>query len=337
MTGSFPLGGSSPFSNLKEARTMPWTTQQMPDCTGWTVLVTGANSGIGLEATREFARRGAHVVMACRSEAKAREAIAHLGRDVPTERLEFLALDLMSLESVREAARTFQSRHGRLDRLVNNAGIMAVPLHRTVDGFESQMATNHLGHFLVTARLWSTLLATPQARIVNVSSMAHRMGRLPIDDLAGQGRYSPWARYGQTKLANLLFTLELDRRIREAGHPVKAVACHPGYSNTNLQFAAPRLQGSRLGERISAWGNRWLAQSAAMGALPTLFAATVEDVPGGAFVGPDGFMEMRGYPQLVTPAATARDTDAARRLWEESERLTDTRFSFTPEAASIQA
>ena len=316
---------------------MPWTTQHMPDCTGWTVLVTGANSGIGLEATREFARRGALVVMACRSEAKAREAIALIGQDAPTERLEFLALDLMSLESVREAARTFQGRHGRLDRLINNAGIMAVPLHRTADGFESQMATNHLGHFVLTAKLWSSLLATPQARVVNVSSTAHRLGRLPLDDLAGRGAYSPWARYGQTKLANLLFTLELDRRIREAGQAVKAVACHPGYSNTNLQFAAPRMQGSRLGEVLSAWGNRWLAQSAAMGAMPTLYAATVEDVPDGAFVGPDGFLEMRGYPQLVIPAATARDAAAALRLWEESERLTDTRFTFTPEAASIQA
>jgi len=315
---------------------MPWTAQQMPDCTGWTVLVTGANSGIGLEATREFARRGAHVVMACRSETKAREAIALIGQDAPTERLAFLALDLMSLESVREAARQFLDRHGRLDRLINNAGIMAVPLRHTDDGFESQMATNHLGHFVLTAHLWPALLAAREARIVNVSSMAHRMGRLPLDDLEGKGPYSPWARYGQTKLANLLFTCELDRRIREAGLNLKAIACHPGYASTNLQSVAPRMQGSRLGETLTAWGNRWLAQSAAMGALPTLYAATVAELAGGTFVGPDGLMEMRGYPRLVTPAATARDSAAARRLWDESERLTGTTFSLTSEPSSVR-
>ena len=313
---------------------MSWNVHRMPDCSGKTVFITGANSGIGLEATREFARRGAHVVMACRSEEKAREAIAQLSREVPTDALEFLALDLMSLDSVRSAAREFQARHERLDCLVNNAGIMAVPLRRTADGFESQMGTNHLRHFVLTARLWSSLRSAPSARVVNVSSMAHRMGQLPLDDLEGTGTYSPWTRYGQTKLANLLFTLELDRRIREAGLPVKALSCHPGYSNTNLQTVAPRMQGSRMGEMLSAWANRLFAQSPAMGALPTLYAAAMEDLEGGEFIGPDGLMEMRGHPRIVMPSATGRDSSAARLLWKDSERLTGEPFSLVAPIAS---
>jgi NAD(P)-dependent dehydrogenase (short-subunit alcohol dehydrogenase family) len=213
---------------------------------------------------------------------------------------------------------------GRLDLLVNNAGLMAPPRRLTADGFESQFGTNHLGHFALTGRLLDRLLAAPEPRVVTVSSQAHRTGRINFSDLQGERRYIRWLAYGQAKLANLMFCFELQRRSAEAESALRSVAAHPGYSRTNLQFAAPPVY-----ERaVMAVTNMLVAQSAEQGALPSLYAATVADLPGGSFVGPDGFMEGRGYPHLVTAARKAYDEQAWHRLWEVSEELTGVRYEF---------
>lgn len=299
-----------------------WTADDMPDLTGKIVVVTGANSGIGYEAVRELARNGAHVVLACRDAARTHEAIEHVRALQPTASLEFLQLDLASLASVHRFAEELAERHPRLDVLCNNAGVMAIPYRKTADGFEMQLGTNHLGHFALTGLLLERLLAAPGARVVTVSSTAHKMGRMRFDDLHFERGYSRWPAYGQSKLANLLFAYELQRRLEAASADAISVACHPGYAATNLQFAGPRMDGSWLMENVMTLGNRLLSQSAAMGALPTLYAATAEEVRGGDYVGPDGFFETTGHPKKTTSSARARDVEAARRLWEVSERLT---------------
>jgi NAD(P)-dependent dehydrogenase (short-subunit alcohol dehydrogenase family) len=215
--------------------------------------------------------------------------------------------------------------HAGLDLLVNNAGVMASPYRTTADGFESQIGTNHLGHFALTGLLMDALLARPEPRVVTVSSTAHRTAQIDFDDLQSERSYKRWRAYGQSKLANLLFSFELDRRAREAGMPLRSIAAHPGYSATNLQFAGPTALHERV---VMAVTNRLIAQSADMGALPTLYAATVPELEGGSYVGPDGFMEGRGHPKLVRARRAAYDTDAARRLWETSEELTGVHFAF---------
>ncbi|MEY2535070.1 MAG: hypothetical protein QOF29_2980, partial [bacterium] len=246
---------------------------------------------------------------------------------------EVIPLDLADLDSVRTASDNVLATEERLDVLVNNAGVMALPLRRTPQGFEMQFGTNHLGHFALTGLLLPQLLAGPEPRVVTVSSRAHRMGRIDPDDLAelaelgDGGRYGRWRAYGRSKLANLLFAFELQRRADVAGVPLLSVAAHPGLAATNLQLAGPRMEGSALRERAAALANRLFAQSAEAGALPILFAATTP-VPGGAFVGPDGPFEARGHPRLVGASAAARDPVAAARLWAASEELTQTRFVF---------
>jgi len=291
------------------------------------VIVTGGNSGIGFEAAREMARRRAHVILACRDAAKASEAMQQIHTLHPTASLEVLQLDLASLDSVRRFAREFAVRGTPLDVLCNNAGVMAIPHRKTADGFEMQFGTNHLGHFALTGLLLEQLLAAPAARVVNVSSTAHKMGRMRFDDLQGERTYSKWPAYAQSKLANLLFTYELQRRFERAGARAIAVACHPGYSSTNLQHVGPQMSGSRIAAFVMDVGARLLSQSAAMGALPTLYAATADDVRGGDYVGPDGFFENTGYPKKTTSTARSHDRDAARRLWDVSEQLTGVRYA----------
>ncbi len=286
------------------------STAFLPDMTGRNVIVTGANSGIGRAAASALAGAGAHVVLAVRNTDKGHAAAADMPGDV-----EVRQLDLASLASVRELASAWS---GQLDLLINNAGVMAPPLGRTADGFELQLGTNHLGHFALT----NLLLEHVTGRVVTVSSGAHRIGRIDFDDLNWERKsYSAARAYGQSKLANLLFTAELQRRLTAAGSSVIATAAHPGYAATNLQFHS----GRRTLDLLSTVGNRLIAQDEHGGALPTLYAA-VADVPGDSFAGPGGLMEVRGKPKLVGRSSAAKDADAARRLWDVSEQLTGVRF-----------
>ena len=308
---------------------MPWTTADLPDLSGRTAVITGANSGLGYETALALAGCGAAVTMAVRDVTKGEQAAAEIRRTVPGATVEIGPLDLASLASVREfAARWSQAHEDGLDLLINNAGVMAIPHRLTADGFEMQIGTNHLGHFALTGLLLPALVARHRSRIVTVSSFAHRMGRLDLNDLMGQRRYRSWGAYGQSKLANLLFTGELQRRLDQAHLSVKAMAAHPGYAHTNLQSASARMQGKSFQARMADRTNDLLAQSAAMGALPTLFAATAPGLPGDSFVGPNGFMELRGYPQLVGRSARAADLADAAALWAASEQLTGVVYPF---------
>jgi NAD(P)-dependent dehydrogenase (short-subunit alcohol dehydrogenase family) len=286
--------------------------------TGRNVIVTGANSGIGRAAASALAGAGARVVLAVRNTDKGQAAAASMPGQT-----EVRQLDLASLTSVREFAAAWD---GELDLLINNAGVMAPPLSRTTEGFELQIGTNHLGHFALS----NLLLEHVTGRIVTVASGAHRIGSIDLDDLNWERKpYRAWRAYGQSKLANLLFTSELQRRLSDAGSTVLATAAHPGYAATNLQFHS----GRRTLDLLSSVGNRVIAQDEDAGALPTLFAA-VADVPPNSFAGPDGAMEMRGKPKLVGRSKAAKDADVARRLWETSEELTGVRFESSAAAAA---
>jgi NAD(P)-dependent dehydrogenase (short-subunit alcohol dehydrogenase family) len=301
-----------------------WSASTLPSLEGRTVVVTGANSGIGFEAAVMLAQRGARVILACRDPGRGHAARDLLLARAPGARAELMSLDLSSLSSVRAFAESLRASVDGLDVLVNNAGIMAIPRRETVDGFEMQIGTNHLGHFALTALLWPLLRTRHGARVVSVSSSAHRIGRIDLDDLHGRRRYSRWPAYGQSKLANLLFTFELDRRLRTANMPMYAVACHPGYSATNLQ--TPGAEGAPLTGWIMSLGNRVVAQSAEAGAWPTVYAAAAADVASGDYIGPGGLFELAGPPRKVSANAAAQDPEAARRLWELSERETGTSF-----------
>lgn len=303
-----------------------WTADDIPDLTGKTIVVTGGNSGIGFEAARQMARKGAHVVLACRDARRASDAVEQIRTLQPSASLEAMSLDLASLESIRRFARDFAAKGVALDVLCNNAGVMAIPRRTTAEGFEMQLGTNHLGHFALTGLLLEPLLAAPASRVVTVSSTAHKPGRIDFDDLHGEKRYRKWIAYAQSKLANLLFAYELQRRLEAAGARTISLACHPGYSATNLQAVGPQMSGSRLAARLMDLGNRLFSQSAAMGALPTLYAATAPDARGGDYVGPDGFMENYGHPRKTRSTARSQDRDVARRLWDVSEQLTAVRY-----------
>ncbi len=303
-----------------------WTADDMPDLSGKTIVVTGGNSGIGYEAALEFARKRADVILACRDLGKARTAAAQISASSPGAKVEVMELDLSSLASVRGFADAFHQGRPALHVLCNNAGVMAIPYRTTADGFEMQFGTNHLGHFALTGLLLDRLLATEGGRVVNVSSGGHRMGSIRFDDLQWQKGYRKWFAYAQSKLANLLFTFELQRRADAAGAKLLSVACHPGYAATNLQAAGPRMQGSSMMESLFSVGNSLFAQSAAMGALPTEYAAVAPDVHGGDYIGPDGIGELWGHPVKVGCSAAARDTAAAARLWEVSEQLTNVHY-----------
>ena len=302
---------------------MPWTANDMGDLSGRTAVVTGANSGLGLETALELARHGATVVMACRNLEKGAQALAQV-KESGGDGASLARLDLADLASVREFAREIDATHPRLDMLINNAGVMAIPHRTTADGFEMQLGTNHLGHFALTGLLLETLVRSPGARIVNVSSMANMIGYIRFGDLQSERRYSKWLAYGQSKLANLLFTFEMDRRIRAAGKDLASLAAHPGYAHTNLMSVGPEMAGATIQGRLIEGANRLLAQSAAQGALPTLYAATDPKAESGEFIGP--VLMGWGPPARSICSPAARSASTARRLWEVSEELTQVSF-----------
>ncbi|CAN5512803.1 oxidoreductase [soil metagenome] len=308
-----------------------WTPADIPDLSGRTALVTGANSGLGLVTARELARKGANVVMACRDPGRGGAAVDGVRADVPGAEVRLEALDLADLSSVSALAERLPEK--RLDLLFNNAGIMAPPRNETADGFELQFGTNHLGHFALTGLLLERLLAGPAPRVVSVTSGAHWIGSIDFDDLQSEKRYWRWTAYGQSKLANLLFARELARRCEAAGTPLRSTAAHPGYSATHLQTSGPTLGGGILNPiRKASFGlfNKVAAQSDEMGALPQLFAA-FEEIPGGSLVGPDRFDQMAGHPKLVGSSGASKSTEAAGRLWDVSRELTGVGFeALTP-------
>ncbi|MGV1049287.1 MAG: oxidoreductase [Solirubrobacterales bacterium] len=307
-----------------------WTAEQMPSQAGRTAVVTGANSGLGLAAARALAAAGAQVVLACRDTAKGEEAARSIRSRAAGAAVVVEPLDLASLDSVGDCAARLASGCESLDLLINNAGVMAPRRRRrTADGFELQLGTNHLGHFALTGLLLPRLRGRKGARVVTVSSAAHRFGRIRFDDLQSERRYGRWRAYGQSKLANLLFARELDRRLRAAGSTVASLAAHPGYAATNLQTAAPPA----LDRAIFVLGNKLLAQSAEMGALPSLYAATRPNLDGGLYIGPDGFEEQRGHPRVVGSSRRGRGAAAATRLWGVSEELTGVSYDFGPGTA----
>lgn len=305
-----------------------WTAADMPDLKNKVAIVTGANSGLGYHTALELARKGAHVVLACRGREKTEAAMDQIKATVPSAKLEFMALDLADLDSVAAFAKAFKARHRKLDILCNNAGVMALPLVRTRQGFEMQIGTNHLGHFALTGLLLDVLRATPGARIVNTASLAHTWTKgMDLDDLNwGRRPYKKWDAYGKTKLANLLFTYELQRRLSKAGASVISVAAHPGYAATNLQTAGPAMEKSAIGRIFMQIGNALLAQPAEMGALPQLYAATAPDVRGSDYYGPDRLGGNRGYPKKVGSNSASRNEETARALWAQSEKLTGVRY-----------
>ncbi|RMF16948.1 MAG: SDR family NAD(P)-dependent oxidoreductase [Candidatus Dadabacteria bacterium] len=293
-----------------------WTAADIPDQHGRTAIVTGANSGIGLETARELARKGARVILACRNADKAEAALAEIRATVPDANVEFEQLDLSRLDSVRAFAQRIRDAFDQIDLLINNAGVMMTPLSRTADGFELQFGTNHLGHFALTGLLLDRIRDVPGARIVSVSSMAHRFGRIDFDNLNAEKKYNRTAAYGQSKLANLLFIYELQRRLTAAGAQAIATAAHPGWTRTNLQ------EGVALFKLF----NPIFGQLPPTGALPTLYAATATDAEPAGYYGPSGFLEMRGTPKRVGSTAASRDRETQRRLWQVSEELTGIRY-----------
>lgn len=306
---------------------MKWTSSDIPDLSGKIALVTGANSGLGYYTSLELARKGAHVVMAARNKEKGLAALEKIRSEIPDADLQFMKLDLANIEVIKHFADSFIEEYEKLDILINNAGVMAIPLLRTVQGFEMQFGTNHLGHFALTGLLFNFINSTPGSRIVNVSSLMHKFGKINFDDLNSEKSYSKWSAYSQSKLANLLFTLELDRRARLAGKQVSVMASHPGYASTNLQTRGGELEGSKANVAMNNLLNKIIAQPAWKGALPSLYAATSQNAVSGKYYGPSGLGSVRGYPreEKINPKLTS--PEVARRLWEESERLTGIKFS----------
>jgi NAD(P)-dependent dehydrogenase (short-subunit alcohol dehydrogenase family) len=302
-----------------------WTAQDVPDQHGKTVVITGANSGIGLEAAKVLAAHGASVVLAGRDPGRT-EAAAQQVRGVAADaQVHTAELDLASLESVRKAAADICARFPRLNLLINNAGVMFPPYGLTKDGFELQIGTNHLGHFALTGLLLPNLLEVPGSRVVTVSSNGHRAGRINFDDLMWSRHYRKYAAYGQSKLANLMFTYELQRRLSAAKAATIAVAAHPGTARTDLTRHMSPLSNAAMSPRFGAL-NSWWVQDSAMGALPTLRAATDPDVIAGAYYGPSGVFQLTGYPVLVRSSGRSHNAEVQRRLWAESEKLTQVSY-----------
>jgi NAD(P)-dependent dehydrogenase (short-subunit alcohol dehydrogenase family) len=305
-----------------------WTTEQIPDQTGKTIVITGANSGLGLRSAEALAAKGARVLLACRNAEKgaaALEAVAAVATGAPPE---LVSLDLADLDDIAACAERLAAAVDRIDVLMDNAGVMALPRRQeTKQGFEMQWGTNHLGHFALTGRVLPLLRRADAPRVVSVSSMGHRPGSIHWDDTSWTRRYSPWPAYFQTKLANLLFTAELARQAAEHGSNLLAAAAHPGSSHTNLSMSGPGSRGGimRLGARFS---DRFMAQSDAMGALPQLYAATMPDVAPNSYYGPDGLFEQRGYPKPVGRTQKASSAEDARRLWSLSEELTGVTYDW---------
>jgi NAD(P)-dependent dehydrogenase (short-subunit alcohol dehydrogenase family) len=309
---------------LGQANPPAWTEKNLPDQAGRTVLVTGANSGLGYVTSLELAKQGAHVIMASRDLKKGRLAQTRILATQPRGSVELRQLELADLDEVKAFAHRLLDEHKPIDVLVNNAGIMMPPRSLTAQGHELQFGVNHLAHFALTGLLLPLLLEGRDSRVVTVSSDLHKRGRIHFDDLAGSRKYGRVAFYAQSKFANVLFALELDRRLRAAGLPIKSVLAHPGYAATNLQMSGP----SGALKLFMRFGNRFLAQSAQMGVLPQLYAIAAPEAGGGQFIGPDGSNEKKGYPTQVQPAEAARDHSLAGRLWLLSEELTGVRTDF---------
>jgi NAD(P)-dependent dehydrogenase (short-subunit alcohol dehydrogenase family) len=310
-------------------QTAGWTTGDIPDQSGRTALITGGNSGLGYQAVLQLARKGARVLLAARDRARGAAALERLAAEAPGSHAELAQLDLADLGCVERFSAALLDGGQGLDLLINNAGVMAIP-HRetTAQSYERQFGTNHLGHYAMTGRLLPALARRPGSRVVTVSSNRHKgANRIDFDDLQGDRRYRPWQAYDQSKLANAMFVLELDRRLRAAGLDILSVGAHPGFAATKLQFTGPRSGGTSLVARATGLATRLFAQSASDGVLPVLYAATAANVHGGEYFGPDGPGEMRGHhPKLVSFSRAAHDEAAAARLWTVSEELTGVTF-----------
>lgn len=297
----------------------------MPPQSGRTVVVTGGNSGLGFETVKAFARKGARTVLSCRDLPRGREARERIWAETPDAPIEVIRLDLASLASIRQFVDEFRAKHDRLDCLVNNAGVMATPRRATADGFELQLGVNHLGHFALTGLLLDALLAAPQSRVVTVSSAAERFGAIRFADLHGERSYDRWAAYGQSKLANLLFAYEFQRKLSLVHSTTLSVAAHPGFAATELRADLMQRERSWLHRAL---GNIFesIAQPASMGALPQLFAAAAPGVLGGEYYGPDGFLQRAGFPKRLRSSNRSNDPGLARRLWDVSADLTGVRY-----------
>lgn len=293
-----------------------WTTTNIPDLSGKLALITGANSGLGYETSLALAAKNAEVIMACRNLEKGKTALEQIKTEAPNAKLVLMQLDLGSLAAVRRFAEEVHAKYDHLDLLINNAGIMAPPYSKTEDGFETQIGVNHLAHFALTALLLDLVLAAENSRVVNVSSQAHTMGKINFGDLNSEKSYNAWRAYGQSKIANLYFTYELQRKLEAADKAILSVAAHPGYAATNLQSTSS----------FFTWANNFFAQSAAMGALPTLYAALSPDVVGSDFIGPHALGGWRGYPIKTKSNQLSYDEAIAARLWQVSEELTGIKF-----------
>ncbi len=304
-----------------------WTAEQIPSQAGKTALITGANSGIGYQAALQLARHGAHVLLGCRNEAKGRAALERLLREAPGASAEVVQLDMASLTSIRAFAAAFLGRGIALDLLINNAGVMALPKRElTEDGFERQFGTNHLGHFVLTGLLLPALLASPAPRVVTVASLAHRTGKIEFDNLQSERSYKGkgWEAYNASKLANILFAKELDRRARAAHSRLVSLAVHPGVSTTSIFANGPGAMSLKaIAVKVLA---PVMMQNDEAGALPTLYAATSPDAHGGEYIGPDGFQELKGAPVVVQPRPQALDVAVGERLWAVSEELTGVKY-----------
>jgi NAD(P)-dependent dehydrogenase (short-subunit alcohol dehydrogenase family) len=306
-----------------------WTAADMPTLDGQTVVVTGANSGLGFEGTKAFAEHGARVVMACRSVDRGERAAAEIRQSVPDADLDVRECDLADLDSVVAFAEGVSDDYDAVDVLCNNAGVMAIPRQETADGFEMQLGVNHMGHFALTGHLLPALRESDgEARIVTQSSEAHELGEMDFDDLHWEQSYSKWGAYGRSKLSNLLFAYELQRRLDEHGEDLLSVACHPGYADTELQFRGPREMGSTVRSALMGVANAVVAQSAEQGAWPMLYAATSDEVLGGEYIGPDGFLGMRGHPEFQQSNGASLDERVAERLWARSETETGVNYGF---------
>jgi NAD(P)-dependent dehydrogenase (short-subunit alcohol dehydrogenase family) len=299
-----------------------WSARDIPSQVGRVAVVTGANSGLGLVTARELARAGARVVMGCRDEMRGAAARKQVLAEAPGSDVDVRPLDLASLASIRDFASAVTAAYDGIDLLINNAGVMAIPRQTTADGFERQFGTNHLGHFALTGQLLPRMVSRPGSRVVTVSSTAHKPGRIDFDDLMAERSYQKWRAYSNSKLANLLFAYELQRKLAAAGAETISVAAHPGYAATNLQAVGPREEGSRLSGLVMSVGNFLFAQSVDDGALPQLYAATAAEVAGGQYFGPSQLMESRGAPRLVDSRPASKDEAVAARLWTVSEQLT---------------
>lgn len=303
-----------------------WTYNDIPSQEGRLAIVTGANSGLGYYTAKGLAGKGCEVIMACRNARKASDAKKSLLKEKPELKLEVMELDLADLDSVRSFAVKFREKYNKLDLLINNAGLMAIPRRMTKDGFEMQFGVNHLGHFALTSHLFDLLKATDGSRIVNVSSAAHKMGKIRFEDINWEKSYQKWSAYGMSKLANIHFTYELADRISSAAMDVKVLAAHPGYSDSSLIEKGAEMNGRKIMVKAGKFANRIFAQSTAMGALPTLYAATSPDAQHLGYYGPGGMGEMRGYPQRVYPSSKKLSKDVQEQLWDLSESMTGIKF-----------